>query len=483
MSVFLIKRFGARLAPIGRPVRAHRAGPFLSLNDPRWGHDTKSQEGRRPNKPDNNDGPPDLDQLWRDFNARVNRLLGGKRNGGGDGGGPFRPNARGIGLSAAVVGGIAAVIWLASGTFIVQDGQVGIVTTFGKLSHVTGAGLNWRWPAPFQAHDIVNTAQVQTTEIGYRANVRNKQPAEALMLTADANIVDVQFAVRYKIKDPVAWVFNNREQDETVRDAAETVVRELVGKTKLDTMLTESRDGLAAEARQAIQRMADQYGLGAEIVGVAMQSVQPPDQVAAAFEDATKAQEERIRARTEAQAYADDILPQAKARAAVLVKEAEGYRASVENTATGVAARFDQIAAEYAKAPVVTRDRMYIDTMQQVFSNTSKVMIDAKTGTNQIYLPLDRMMAQSAANQAALGSRSGPMMATPPGQTPQLQLPQPGQPQALPGVPQPDTLPAPAGNNVPLPAPSAAAAPADPSESQRTRDLRSRETGRERETR
>jgi membrane protease subunit HflK len=449
MLVSLIKRIGTRKA----------GGPLLSLNDPRWGHKPKSNEGRRPNNnnKDDSDGPPDLAQLWNDFNERLNRLFGGKR-GGGDG--SFRPDARGIGLTAAVVGAIAVLIWLASGAFIVQEGQVGIVTTFGRLSHVTGAGFNWRWPAPFQAHETVNTAQVQTAEIGYRANVRNKQRNEALMLTGDENIVDVQFSVQYKIKDPVAWVFNNRDQVETVRDAAETVVRELVGQNKMDTVLYEGRDKLAAQAREAIQRLADRYKMGAEIVGVTMQSVQPPDQVAAAFEDANKAQEERARSRSEAQAFADDIIPQAKGKAARLLQDAEAYRAGVVSIATGNAARFDKIVAEYAKAPAVTRDRMYIETMQQILSSTSKVMIDAKTGTNQIFLPLDRLLAQSTANEAARGSGSGPVMAPP--QNPA----QPAQQQAQPQQP---------------------AAPAQPEassgESNRTRDLRSRDTGRERESR
>jgi modulator of FtsH protease HflK len=455
MLVSLIKRIGARLAPVGRHAGARKAGvPLLSLNDPRWGHKPKSNEGRRPNNKNDNEGPPELAELWNDFNQRLNRLFGGKRGGNG---GSFRPDARGIGLTATVVGAIAVLIWLASGAFIVQEGQVGIVTTFGRLSHIAGAGFNWSWPAPFQAHETVNTAQVQTAEIGYRANVRNKQPSEALMLTGDENIVDVQFSVQYKIKDPVAWVFNNRDQVETVRDAAETVVRELVGQNKMDTVLSDGRDKLAAQAREAIQRMADRYKLGADIVGVTMQSVQPPDQVAAAFEDAGKAQEERARSRSEAQAFADDILPQAKGRAARLLQDAEAYRASVVSVATGNAARFDKIVAEYAKAPAVTRDRMYIETMQQVLSSTSKVMIDAKTGTNQIYLPLDRLLAQSTANEAARGSGSGPVMAPP--QNPA----QPAQQQQQPAAPaQPD---------------------ASSGESNRTRELRSRDTGRERESR
>jgi membrane protease subunit HflK len=335
MFVSLIKRLGAaatsarRRVPAGlgtslrTPLTTIASNVKLSLNDPRWGNkpddERKAQENRRPNNQNNNnDGPPDLDQLWRDFNQRLNRMFGNKRNGGGGGDG-FRPDARGVGLTATVVGAIAALIWLASGAFVVQEGQVGIVTTFGKLSHTAGPGFNWRWPAPFQAHETVNVAQVQTAEIGYRANVRDRQPAEALMLTGDQNIVDVRFSVQYKVTNPVAWVFNNRDQVETVRDAAETVVRELVGKAKLDDILNESRDQLALDARRAIQQMANGYGLGAEITGVTVQSVQPPEQVAAAFEEVGKARDEGTRLRAEAQAYADDILPQAKARAARLV--------------------------------------------------------------------------------------------------------------------------------------------------------------------
>jgi membrane protease subunit HflK len=466
MPVSFTKRFGDKLV-------LSRKSILLSLNDPRWGHKPdagrKAQESKRPG----NDGPPDLDQLWRDFNLRLNRLFG-KRNEGG-GGGPYRPGGRGVGIAAGVLGAIAGLVWLASGAFIVPDGQVGIVTTFGKLSHTTGAGFNWRWPAPFQAHETVNVAQVQTAEIGYRANVRNKQPNEALMLTADQNIVDLQFSVQYKIKDPVAWVFNNRDQVETVRDAAETAVRALVGKSSMDNLLSGNREGVAADARREIQQMADSYKLGAEIVAVTVQQVAPPDQVAAAFEEAAKAAEERTRARSEAQAYADDIIPQAKGKAARLLEDAEGYRATVENTATGVAARFDKVVAEYAKAPGVTRDRMYIDTMQQIFSSTSKVMIDARTGTNQIVLPLDQMLSKSVANDAAIGSRSGPMMA--PQQQPNVQQNQQQNQQAVPQQPQPQAQ----AQQAPQQAQEQAAEPARTEPG--VRDLRSREHSRERESR
>jgi membrane protease subunit HflK len=255
-------------------------------------------------------------------------------------------------------------------------------------------------------------------------------------------------------------------------------MRELVGKSKMDYLLYEGRERVAAEAQRQIQQMADRYQLGAEIVGVTMQGIAPPDQVAAAFEDAVKAQEDRTRSRSEAQAYADDIIPQAKGRAARMLQDAEAYRATVENTAAGNAARFDKIVAEYAKAPAVTRDRMYIDTMQQIFSSTSKVMIDARTGTNQIYLPLDRMLAQSTANEAALGSRSGPMM------VPQQQQAQPNP--AQPGQPQQQVQVQPQAQGVPQPqdaSPVQAQAQAQPHAEARQRDLRSRDSSRERESR
>ena len=458
----------------------------MSLHDPRWGHNPKSgdkpkaQQGKGPG----NDGPPDLDQLWRDFNQRLNRLFG--KRGGSDGGG-YRPDARGVGVTASVVGAILLLIWLASGAFIVPEGQVGLVSTFGELSHKTGAGFNWRWPAPIQSHKMVNVAQIQTVELGYRANVRNKQANEALMLTADENIVDVQLSVQYKVVDPVAWAFNNSDTVETVRDAAETATRELVGRSKMDALLFEGRDKLAGEAQRMIQQMLARYKMGAEITGVTVQSLSAPEQVAAAFEETVKAQEDRNRARAEAQAYADDVIPEAKGRAARMKQDAEAYRATTVNTAEGNAARFNQVVAEYAKAPAVTRDRMYIDTMQQIFSSTSKVMIDAKVAAT-INLPLDQMLTRSVANEAAMGSRSGPVI--PPAQAVPGQQPVPNvgtvtvngnaaQAQAQPQTQaQPQAQAQAQPQNQPAPAQEA-----HPSESVRKTDPRSRESSRERETR
>ncbi|HEY0490707.1 MAG TPA: FtsH protease activity modulator HflK [Telluria sp.] len=398
-----------------------RAGIKLTLNDPRWGRkpegDNKAQEGKRPGE-----GPPDLEQMWRDFNARLNRLFGQKnKGGGGDNGGPgYGGDMKGAGATAGVVGAIILFIWLASGAFIVQEGQAGVVTTFGKLSRTTGAGFNWRWPYPFQAHETVNVSQVRTAEIGYRSNVKNKRPQEALMLTDDENIIDIQFAVQYTLKNPVDWLFNNRDQDETVRQVAETSIREVVGKSKMDFVLYEGREKVANDVQMLMQQIVDRYALGAQITNVTMQGVQPPEQVQSAFDDAVKAGQDRERAKNEGQAYANDVIPRARGNASRLLQEAEAYRSMVTENATGNASRFTQVLTEYQKAPGVTRDRLYLDTMQQIFTSASKVMVDAKSNSNLLYLPLDKLIAQSAANAAAVGSKSGPVTMPTPVETPPL---------------------------------------------------------------
>ena len=389
-----------------------RLGVKLSLNDPRWGHrpegDNKQQESKRPGE-----GPPDLDQMWRDFNLRLNRLFG-KNTGGNEGGGGYRPDMKGAGITAGVVGAIVLFIWLASGAFIVQEGQVGVVTTFGKLSHTTGAGFNWRWPTPFQAHELVNVSQVRTAEVGYRGSVRSKNTRESLMLTDDENIIDIQFAVQYTLKDPVAWIFNNRDHDDdSIRQIAETAIREVVGKSKMDFVLYEGREKVAIDTHKLMQQIADRYNLGAQITNVTMQSVQPPEQVQSAFDDAVKAGQDRQRARSEGEAYANTVIPSSRGNAIRLTQEAEAYRAMVTENATGNAARFTQVLTEYQKAPGVTRDRMYLDTMQQIFSSATKVMVDVKSGSNLLYLPLDKLIAQTAANDAAVGSKSGPVQVVP----------------------------------------------------------------------
>jgi len=377
--------------------------PFSSLKK-RLGNYI-AQEGKKPGE-----GPPDLDQLWRDFNQRLNGLFGGGKNrgsnpgGGGNGGGDMK----GAGFTFGAVASVAALVWLASGAFIVQEGQTGVVTTFGKFSHVTPAGFNWRWPYPFQGNEIVNVSQVRTVEVGYRGSAKSKMASEALMLTEDENIIDIQFAVQYKLSDPVKWLYANRDAEDTVRQVAETAIREIVGRSKMDFVLYEGREKVATDTQQLMQSILDRYNSGAQVTNVTMQGVQPPEQVQAAFDDAVKAGQDRERQKNEGQAYANDIVPKARGAAFRLIQEAEAYRAMTVQNATGNADRFKSVLTEYQKAPAVTRDRMYLDTMQQIFSNTSKVMVDSKAGSNLLYLPLDKLIAQVAATEGRAASVNPP---------------------------------------------------------------------------
>ncbi len=390
-----------------------KLGLKFSLNDPRWGRgsqdnqDQERQQGGRPN-----DGPPDLDQLWRDFNQRLNRLFGGKGGGrGGDGGG-LMGDGRGAGISAGVVALVIFFLWLVSGFFIVQEGQTGVVMSFGKYSHSAQPGFNWRWPYPIQTHETVNLSQVRTVEVGYRSNIRNKLARESLMLTDDENIIDIQFAVQYRLKDAASWVFNNRDQEETVKQVAETAIREIVGKAKMDFVLYEGREKVAFDTSALMQQILDRYNIGVLVTNVTMQAVQPPEQVQAAFDDAVKAGQDRERQKNEGQAYANDVVPKARGAASRLLQESEGYRARVVANAEGEAARFSKILAEYQRAPAVTRDRLYIEAMQQIFASTTKIMVDTKSNNSMIYLPLDKLIAQTAAESAA--GLSPPAPSSPP---------------------------------------------------------------------
>jgi len=399
-----------------------KIGVKFSLNDPRWGRgsqdNNKNQDGKRPTE-----GPPDLDQLWRDFNQRLSNLFGNRRGGGssgGDGGGSgFIPDARGAGIGAAVIAGIVLVLWLLSGFFIVQEGQTGVVLTFGKYSHNAGPGFNWRWPKPIQSDEIVNMSQIRTVEVGYRNSFRNKQQQESLMLTEDENIVDIQFAVQYTLKNASDWIFNNRDPDDVVKQVAETAIREVVGHSKMDYVLYEGREKVALDTSQLMQKMLDQYKTGVQITNVTMLAVQPPEQVQASFDDAVKAGQDRERQKNEGQAYANNVIPRARGAASRLIEESEAYRSSVIANAEGEAARFKQILTEYQKAPGVTRDRMYLEAMQQIFSSTTKVMVDSRNNSNLIYLPLDKLISQTgqapvvAGDGAAARSPASNAAATP----------------------------------------------------------------------
>jgi membrane protease subunit HflK len=338
---------------------------------------------------------PDLDQIVRNIQQRLGGLFGGRRGGGGAGARGF-----GIGLILLVVVGV----WLLSGFYVVQQGERGVVLQFGEKHRVTEAGLRWHFPYPFEWVEKVNVEKVSTIEIGYRSNPRtggkSKVPKEALMLTEDENIIDIEFAVQYKIKDAGDFLFNVRDPEVTISQATESAVREIVGKSTLDFALTEGREKVARNARELLQQILDRYKSGIEVVTVETQKAQPPDEVKSAFDDAVKAREDEQRLKNEAEAYANDVIPRARGAAARLIQEAEGYKASVIARAEGDARRFSQIATEYAKAPAVTRERLYIETMEQVLGSTTKVFVDQKTG-NLLYLPLDRLAPRGDGTTAA----------------------------------------------------------------------------------
>lgn len=352
----------------------------MGLNDPQWG-----------NK--NSGGPPDLEEVMRKFNRKIESIFGKfgggtPKSGNGGSSGGF---AGGIGLIVLIV----VLVWIASGFYIVDASQRGVVLRFGKQVEITLPGPRWHLPYPIETVEVVNLSQVRTVEVGYRDNVKNKILRESLMLTDDENIIDIQFAVQYFLKDPAEYLFNNRMTDdrEIVRQAAESAIREVVGKSKMDFVLYEGREQVAASATKLIQDILDRYKSGIIVSKVTMQNAQPPEQVQAAFDDAVKAGQDRERQKNEGQAYANDVVPRAKGAAARLMQEADGYKQSVIDNAEGDASRFKQILVEYEKAPQVTRERMYLDMKQQILTSTSKVLMDQKNGgSNLLYLPLDKLI-------------------------------------------------------------------------------------------
>ena len=347
-------------------------------------------------------GPPDLDEIVRNIQARLSGLFGGGR-GGGRGGRVGGLRAGGIGFGAVLVA--ALVLWGVSGFYIVQQAERGVVLRFGKLQEVTQAGLRWHLPYPIETVKKVNVQNVFAIEIGYRSNERtgrvSRVPKEALMLTEDENIIDIEFAVQYQITNAADYLFNVNDPEATIVQVAESAIREIVGKNTMDFVITEGRDDVAIRTQGLLQEILDRYKSGITITTAKMQKAQPPEQVKAAFDDAVKAREDEQRLKNEAQAYANDILPRARGTAARLLQEGEAYKASVIARAGGDSERFLEVAREYAKAPEVTRERLYLETMEHVLTDTTKVFVDQKGGNNILYLPLDQILSQAAGGARA----------------------------------------------------------------------------------
>ena len=408
---------------------------MFNLNDPRWGRgdDSSAEEGRpeperqaqqpvsgdrdrqREQKPSSGQ-PPDLDELWKDLNRKLNAFFGGKNPrspaGGGNNGG-FQPDMKNAGVGVGLIAGVAILIWLGTGFFIVQEGQQAVITQFGKYKGTVGAGFNWRLPSPVQRHELVFVTQIRSVDVGRDNVIKSTGLRESAMLTEDENIVEIKFAVQYRLNDARAWLFESKNPADAVVQVAETAVREVVGKMRMDTALAEERDQIAPRVRTLMQTILDRYKIGVEVVGINLQQggVRPPEQVQSAFDDVLKAGQERERAKNEAQAYANDVIPRAVGSASRLKEEADAYQARIVAQAQGDAQRFSAVYAEYQKAPQVTRDRMYLESMQHIYSNVTKVLVDSRQGANLLYLPLDKIMQGVAQQPDAAATTAQPSSA------------------------------------------------------------------------
>ncbi len=417
---------------------------MFNLNDQRWGRGDDKPAGDKPagetpppeqtpqppagpqsgneRRPPRgaNQGPPDLDELWRDFNKKLGGLFGGNNNrrppgnagNGGGNNGNFQPDMKSAGIGVGLIAAVALLIWLGTGFFIVQEGQQAVITQFGKYKSTVGAGFNWRLPYPVQRHELIFVTQIRSVDVGRDTVIKATGLRESAMLTEDENIVEIKFAVQYRLNDARAFLFESKNPTEAVVQAAETAVREVVGKMKMDSALSEERDQIAPRVRALMQKILDRYKVGIEVVGVNLQQggVRPPEQVQAAFDDVLKAGQERERAKNEAQAYANDVIPRAVGTASRLKEESEAYKSRIVAQASGDAQRFKSVLAEYQKAPQVTRDRLYLESMQQIYSNVTKVLVDARQG-GLMYLPLDKILQ--------MGGSDAPTQVVPaPGQPP-----------------------------------------------------------------
>jgi len=391
---------------------------MFNLNDGRWGRSDEAhqqnngptpppdtpppnEDGKKP-RPASSNGPPDLDELWRELNRKLGKLLGQNRGGGnsppGGGGGGFNPDFKQFGGLLGVVAAVAVLIWLGTGFFIVQEGQQAVITQFGGYHSTVGAGFNWRAPYPIQRHEVVFVTQIRSVDIGRDNIIKATGLRESAMLTEDENIVEIKFAVQYRLTDARAYLFESKNPTDAVIQAAETAVREVVGKMRMDAALSEDREQIAPRVRKIMQTILDHYNVGIEVVGINLQQggVRPPEQVQAAFDDVLKAGQERERAKNEAEAYANDVIPRAVGSASRLKQEADAYKSRIVAQAQGDAQRFRSLLSEYQKAPQVTRDRLYINAMQEIYSNVTKVLVESKQGSNMLYLPLDKIMQLSA---------------------------------------------------------------------------------------
>lgn len=353
----------------------------MAWNEP--GNGDKDPWGNRGN---NNDGPPDLDDVIRNMQNKLGGLFGGKSNGSNNG----NQSSFGLGIIALII----FVVWLFSGLYTVDESERGVVLRFGEYNRITTPGPNWHMPFPIEKVEIVNVKKSRTERIGFRPSGSGKSTvaSESLMLTQDENIIQLETEVQYRVDDPAAFLFNVEDPSQTLRQMTESAVREVVGQTKMDDVIKFGRGEMAARAKVLLQSLLDDYGTGLVVTSFNFPDIQAPSQVRDAFADVIKAGADKERMKNEAEAYSNDIIPRARGRAFSIVQEAEAYKEQTIAKASGEASRFEQVLREYSKAPKITTERLYIDAMESVYTKSQKVLVDVEKGSNSmLYLPIDKL--------------------------------------------------------------------------------------------
>ncbi len=348
----------------------------MAWNEP-GGSGDKDPWGNRGNQ-----GPPDLDEVFRNFQKKFGSLFGGK---GGRGSGRGSGGGSGGTIGIAIVVTIVFLFWMVTGFYKIEEAERGIILRFGQHVDTTQSGLHWHWPTPIESVTKVNITKVTPV------------PLRASMLTQDENIVDIEGTIQFQIADPTSYLFNVRVPEISLSQAAESALRESIGKSRMDYVITEGRGQIAFQVQELIQEILDSYGAGLRVIKVNILNAKPPEAVKDAFDDVTQAREDEVRLINEAEAYRNEVLPKARGAAARLREEADAYNKEVIARAEGEADRFTQLLNEYEQAPRVTRDRLYLDMMESVLGKSSKVLVDIEGNNNLLYLPLDKLMSRSAA--------------------------------------------------------------------------------------
>lgn len=371
----------------------------MAWNEPGGNKDKNRDPWGGGNKGGRNEGPPDLDEALKKFNDRLGGILGNKKSGSGgsgnsgSGGSSQHSPSASYGLLGLVLV-IAASVWAVAGFYRVDQAERAVVLRFGEYSETVGAGLNWN-PPLIDTVETVNVTKVRSLS------------RRALMLTEDENIVQVSLSVQYRVGSPKDFLLNVRNPEQSLENATDSALRHEVGSSEMTDILTEGREALAQRVRARLQQYLDSYEVGLEVRSVNVESTSAPDEVQAAFDDVIKAREDEQRVKNQAEAYANGVVPEARGKAQRIIEEANGYKEEIIARAEGEADRFLKLLAEYEKAPAVTRDRLYLQTMEEVMANSSKVLVDVEGGNNMMYLPLDKMVSSGASSTRSLTADQG----------------------------------------------------------------------------